>query len=357
MLTASEGEDKSSKPVRRLIPTNDDALPMYVQEQGSTVGKIGDELRISSKKVVLKSVRIMDVSQLILLGNAQATEQTLRELCYRGIPICHMSYGGWFYGITTGMTHKNVELRQKQFSVAGNSNASLELAKKFVESKIINCRTILRRNYKDIPGSALKRLADLADEALKARNSGELLGIEGTAARVYFMHFKGMLKPESARKLAFDFNERNRRPPRDPINALLSFVYSMMAKDFTVTLLSVGFDPYMGFYHVPKYGRPALSLDMMEEFRPIIGDSVVIGLLNNEQIKEEDFIKRAGSCALTDKARKEVILAYEKRLDSLIRHPIFKYEISYRRVLEVQARLLGRVLTGEIDGYTAFTTR
>jgi CRISP-associated protein Cas1 len=155
----------------------------------------------------------------------------------------------------------------------------------------------------------------------------------------------------------FDFQSRNRRPPRDPVNALLSFLYAMLVKDMTVTLIGVGFDPYLGFYHQPRYGRPALALDLMEEFRPLVADSVAIGLINNGELRRTDFIERAGAVALSDNGRKRVIEAYERRLDTLITHPLFGYSISYRRVFEVQARLLARFVTGEIDNYPHFCTR
>ena len=345
-----------SDSVRRLVPARDDALPVYVQEQGVTVGKSGNRIRVSRKGEAIETVRLLDASQVSLFGNAQITSQLVRELCYRGIPVCHLSHGGWFYGITHGMAHKNVELRQRQFAVAADPTASLRLAGAFVEGKVRNCRTMLRRNCRKAPKGALRRLSELARSTARAPDAETLLGIEGTAARVYFSHFADMLKDEACAG-GFDLKGRNRRPPRDPANALLSFTYALLTKDMTVTLLAVGFDPYMGFYHRPRYGRPALALDLMEEFRPIVCDSVVIGLVNNGQVAWGDFVRRAGSCALRKAARKRVILAYERRLDTLVTHPVFGYSISYRRVLEVQARLLGRALTGEIDGYPSFRTR
>jgi CRISPR-associated protein Cas1 len=180
--------------------------------------------------------------------------------------------------------------------------------------------------------------------------------VEGSAGRVYFMHFGGMLRPPED-SMDFDFETRNRRPPKDPINAMLSYAYAVLAKDLTVTLLSVGFDPYLGFLHQPRYGRPSLALDLMEEFRPIIADSVVIGLVNNGEMRGSDFISRAGAVTFTKEGKRKVLRAYERRMDSLITHPVFGYTISYRRVLEVQARLLGRVLSGEIEEYPMFLTR
>lgn len=195
------------------------------------------------------------------------------------------------------------------------------------------------------------------EQAGKAESLDQLLGVEGLAARRYFEYFDGMLKLADPLFPEFDFNGRNRRPPRDPINALLSLAYAMLAREWTVVIQSVGLDPYLGFYHQPRYGRPALALDLMEEFRPIIGDSAVITAINNGEVTIKDFIKELGAVSLTPEGRSRFIQTYERRMSSEIAHPVFGYRISYRRVFEVQARLLGRYLTGEIPEYPAFVTR
>jgi CRISPR-associated protein Cas1 len=166
-----------------------------------------------------------------------------------------------------------------------------------------------------------------------------------------------MLKGGEEGPEGFDFQQRNRRPPRDPVNALLSFAYSMLTREWTVALQSVGFDPYLGFFHQPRYGRPALALDLMEEFRPLVADSVVLTAINNGEVRKEDFIRAMGAVSLTPEGRTRFLEAYERRMSQEITHPIFGYRISYRRVLEVQARLLARYLSGEIPEYPSFTTR
>ncbi len=347
---------RETREPRRIVPSLDDALPVYVQEHGATVSKSGGELVIKNKEGIVSKARLVSTSQLSVFGNVQVTAQALNELCNLDIPICHFSYGGWFLGLTHGMGHKNVELRRKQFSIAENPDSAMKLSRAFINGKIRNCRTLLRRNNPDSPKKALDELAKYADYALDATTSEELLGIEGNAARIYFMHFNGMLKSETGIS-TFNFQERNRRPPRDPINALLSYAYALTAKDFTVTLLATGFDPYLGFYHAPRYGKPSLALDLMEEFRPLISDSVVLTLINNQEVSSEDFVSRAGAVSVTLGARKKILNAYERRLKTKITHPIFKYTIDYRRIIEVQARLLARYLMGEIPEYPAFCTR
>lgn len=349
--------DEPAPEVRRLLPARQDALPVYVQAPGGSVGKSGDQLYVAARNQPRQTLRLLDVSQLNLLGNIQISAQAIRELAQRGVPICHFSCGGWFNAITTGLTHKNVELRMRQFAVAADRVQSLDLARAFVLGKVRNSRTLLRRNCSPRPRTALRDLSDLCKRIPAAENAASLLGLEGNAARIYFQHFAGMLKPPGGDVPAFDFESRNRRPPRDPVNALLSFAYALLVKDLTVSLLAVGFDPFLGFYHRPRYGRPALALDLAEEFRPIIAESVVIGVINNGEVKPDDFVSRAGACALRPPGRKRFIEAYERRLDALVTHPIFGYTISYRRILEVQARLLAANLLGDVPSYTAFVTR
>ena len=346
--------------VRRLVPGRDDALPLYVQSAGAKVGRSGAELVVETRDGEKRTVRIGDTSHVALFGAVQISTQAVQDLCERGIPIVYLSSGGWFYGITRGMDHKNIELRRRQFVAAESAEHSLRIAKRLVTVKVRNCRTLVRRNASEPPPRTLERLKELAASAEEATSLESLLGIEGTAARVYFEAFGDMLNPPKdggVDTLTFDFDGRNRRPPRDPVNALLSLGYAMLAKDLTIALQAVGFDPYLGFYHQPRYGRPALALDVMEEFRPLVVDSVVLSAVNTASVKLSDFIRRGGAVTLTASGRGKFVRAYERRMDEEITHPIFGYRISYRRTLEVQIRLLARYLSGEIEDYPAFATR
>jgi len=155
----------------------------------------------------------------------------------------------------------------------------------------------------------------------------------------------------------FDFKTRNRRPPRDPVNALLSLAYSLLARDCTIAACAVGFDPYVGFFHQPRFGRPALALDLMEEFRPLIADSVVLTIINNRMLGPGDFVRAGDAVNLSASGRKRFLFAYEKRMSDTITHPVFDYKVSYRRAVELQFRMLARTLTGEIERYVPFMTR
>jgi CRISP-associated protein Cas1 len=212
---------------------------------------------------------------------------------------------------------------------------------------------LLRRNERDRNDDVFASLKQLAADALVSPSTASLLGTEGAAARLYFGQFSTMLRAD----FEFDFNGRNRRPPKDPANCFLSYLYSLLVKDLTAVTHGVGFDPYLGFYHRPRFGRPALALDLAEEFRPLIADSVAINLINNGEIKVTDFNIRAGGVGLTNDGRRAVIAGYERRLDTEVTHPVFGYKVTYRRVLEVQARILGAYLLREIPDYVAFTTR
>lgn len=268
----------------------------------------------------------------------------------RGIPILHFTRGGWFQGISLGHTHKNVELRMRQFAWAADRKRSLSIARALIYGKIRNCRTQIRRNDPESPAEALERLDRLSKDSKNASSIERLLGIEGVAAEVYFSRLDSLLKGDQG----FSFQNRNRRPPKDPVNAVLSYLYAVLAKDVFVSLLAVGFDPYLGFYHQPRYGRPALALDMMEEFRPVIADATAITLFNKGELSDKDFIKVGIGVSMTSKAKKKVIAGYERRMEAEITHPLFGYTVSYRRILEVQARLLSRVISGEIKEYPAF---
>lgn len=373
--TRSATKEKDESEVRRLVPARDDLRPLYLNTQGLFVGKSGNVLKIKEKEKVVQEVRIGELCQLNLYGNIQLSTQAIQALCENEVPIAYFSMGGWFYGVTQALGVKNIFLRREQFRLADVPAVCLRLARELVVGKIRNQRTMLQRNHVEPPPQVLAMLKFLCEEAERAPALEQLLGIEGNAARVYFENFAGMIKrggddagvaanggagtdePRDTDEFNFDFTNRNRRPPRDPVNALLSLAYSMLAKDLTIVTQAVGFDPYQGFYHQPRFGRASLALDLMEPFRPLIADSAVLSAINTRMVGPNDFVRAGQSVALTSSGRKAFFRAYEQRMDSLVTHPIFGYRVNYRRVLEIQTRLLARVLTGELRDYPAFVTR
>jgi CRISPR-associated exonuclease Cas4/CRISPR-associated protein Cas1 len=307
---------------------------------------------------------LIDISELALFGPVSVSTPLLHELMRRGVPIAWLSTGGWFLGHTVGTGAKNISARIAQFRAAFDELRSLAIARGIVAAKIRNSRTLLRRNWKDMAAialrdSAMTELKRLAERAEHARDPSALLGLEGEAAAVYFRHFERMLsRPSGDGALPeFRFETRNRRPPADPVNAMLSLGYAMLARTWHVALAGAGLDPYLGFYHRPRHGRPALALDMMEPYRAIITDSAVINAINNGEVKAADFIFSGPACSLTSAGRKAFIAAYERRLDQETTHPLFGYRLTMRRLLAVQARLLVRHLDGEIDPYPHYVPR
>lgn len=364
-------------PPRPLAVAGNPALPMYVQARGAKVAKKGDVLEVSVDDEPAATARLMDVSQLVLQGGVYLTAPALHELMARQIPVTWLSHGGWFLGHTVGLGHKNVELRTAQYRASFDDLHCLRIARDLVASKIRNQRTLLRRNWKGcggepeaMPEALLSEFRQDIDAAEHARSLEALLGIEGNAAARYFRHFRQMISPErrgdpptgtppgqDAALWGFDFTRRSRRPPTDAVNALLSYAYSMLARGLAVTLTAVGFDALRGFYHQSRYGRPALALDMMEPFRPLLADSTVLMVINNGEVGQDDFMRAGDAVNLNERGRRAFIAAFERRLAQEITHPVFGYAAQYRQVLEIQSRLLGRHLLGEIDRLPPFVTR
>lgn len=353
----TQPQDQVNPPdVRRLFPIRDDALPLYVQEQGATVGKQGLGLVVRKGKEKLGSTGLKDISQLVLCGSVSVTAQALNWLCREGIPIVHLTTGHWFCGITTGITIRNAYTRVAQYQAATDPAKCLAFARAVVTAKGANQRTMLRRNATLTTSVDLDQMAELLGKLSSAPSPEHLLGLEGNLAARYYANFAALLSPRDF-DADWDFTTRNRRPPKDPVNALLSFGYAMLAKEATVALLAEGLDPWWGLYHKPRHGRPALALDLMEEFRPLVVDSAVITAINTGMVTAKDFQRSLAACLLTDTGRKAFIRAYEARFDQLVTHPIFDYRCSWRSILRLQARLLAKWLAGDVPEYTGMTTR
>lgn len=367
---ANDGE------VRRLVTPDIDTKVLYVNTPGVTLARKGETVVVKEAGSVLSDVRIKDLHHVAIFGTAMVSSALIQTLCEAEVPVSYFSMGGWFYGLTRGHSLTNVFTRIRQFARAADPAQSLPIARLFVYGKIRNQRTLLMRNHIEPPALALRAMKHAATAALSAPHLPALLGIEGAAALVYFQNFSGMIKgsedtddipgleesPSDRLKatqstFAFDFKTRNRRPPRDPVNALLSLAYSLLARDLTVAAHAVGFDPYVGLYHQPRFGRPALALDVMEEFRALIADSAVLTAINNRMLSPRDFVQAGDAVNLTPEGRKRFFLVYEKRMSDTVTHPLFDYKVSYRRAIELQFRLLARTLTGEIERYLPFTTR
>jgi len=335
-------------------PPGDDGEIMVVQKPGCTVGQHGGEFVVSEKGVNLSKYPLRQVRAIYLYGAVQLTAQAAQQCLEHAIDVAYFSPAGRFLGLLRGLPTSGINARLGQYRMFGEHGIRLKLAREVVRAKIHNQRVMLMRNG-DVPAVTLRRLADLRDSANCSPDLDALRGIEGAAAAVYFEYFATMLSERAG--VDFSFTERNRRPPRDPLNALLSLGYSILSKELTGICHAVGLDPFMGFYHQPRYGRPALALDLMEEFRPLLADSVAISLLNRGELTVGHFSRSASGCFLREEGRRIFWEGWFRRLDTEVTHPQFGYAMSYRRMMEVQVRQLWRYVRGEAEQYFGFTTR
>ena len=348
--------DPSAPASRRLYPTREDALPFYVVEQGAKIGKRGKTLVVQKSGEKLATVRLRDVSQVVLCGNVQISTQTIHLLCECDIPVIYQSTGSWFYGMSLGIGLRNSYAREAQFRAARDPDRALTFARAVVRAKAANQRTLLRRNGGSQVSQPLREMKRLTKRIDGVPDSESLLGVEGAIAAIYFQHFGEMLRQPDFVD-AWDFKGRNRRPPCDPINAMLSYGYALLAKDCTTALLAAGLDPWWGLFHRARHGRPSLALDLMEEFRALIVDSAVLTAVNTGMVQPRNFKTGANGCLMHPAGKRAFIKAYELRMDQMVTHPIFGYRCAWRSIIKMQARFVARWLRGDITGYQGITTR
>ena len=342
---------KNKKPPR---PALDDREILVVQEPKAKIKKKVGKIVVELEGHIVSRHPIEQIQNVYLYGTPQISSQTVQALLERDISIGYFSPAGRFLGITRGLPQSGISARRGQYHLFDKPHVCLKLAKEVIRSKIHNQRVILMRNG-EVSKSVLQQLAHFRNSINTAKNIEIVRGLEGAAAALYFQFFNTMIKKSLGKD--FNFTERNRRPPKDPINALLSQGYSILTKELTGISYVVGLDPFLGFFHQARYGRPALALDLMEEFRPLLADSVAISLLNRKELDISDFQLTSKGVFLNNKGRKQFWNAWFRRMDTEVKHPQFEYRMSYRRMLAVQARQLWRFLKGEAKTYYGFTTR
>ncbi len=330
---------------------------LYVLEEGAILRKEGDQVVVAGAKAgILLKMPLEQVEQIVIVGNATVTAPLVAELLARGIEIAYFSRAGEFLGRLVPETSKNVPLRWAQFRAASDSEKTLAIARAIVKGKLLNQRTLLMRAAREgVSGlaGAVEDLKHLVDRADRAQSLEELRGVEGAGSARYFKEW-----PKLIRKVGFRFPGRVRRPPTDPVNAMLSFGYTLLANMVFAACHVVGFDPYVGFLHMDRYGRPALVLDLMEELRPVLVDSLVLALINRGQVEPEGFETTfGGGCRMSRSTLHVFLEAWENRRRTLIQHPVLRQEVPYFRVPELQARILAKFLFGELEEYIPFLTR
>jgi CRISPR-associated protein Cas1 len=350
-FTAAAGRPETLTPPR---PEHDEGEVLVVQTPGARIGQRGEALVVTVKGELARKLPGRQLRAIYCYGAVQITAQAVSTCLELGIEVAYFSPAGRFLGLLRGLPASGVDARRGQYRLFELPGVRLRLAREIIRCKIHNQRVMLMRNGNP-PDRVLKLMAGFRKATRRAGEMTELLGIEGTAAALYFEQFASMLKPREAWR--FNWRGRNRRPPRDPINALLSLGYSILVKELAGVCHAVGLDPFLGFMHQPRYGRPALALDLMEEFRPLLVDSVVISLVNRGELGPDDFVRSANGTFLKAEGRRAFWEAWFRRLDTAVKHPQFGYRMAYRRMLEVQARQLWRFVRGEAAAYHGFTTR
>jgi CRISP-associated protein Cas1 len=343
-----------------ILPMRMDGDLLYVDVPGAYVGLSSGNLDVTGRGgEKLGGANLETLKEVVACGPVQLTTQAIHECLKRNIPVHYLNYYGRYVGSSFPMFHFHGILREAQWRTHFDENKSLDFARIVVDSKIRNIRTLMMRYLKEDrseeDNAQFDQLKSLCKKASRSEDGDSLRGVEGAASRTYFGRFAEYIKP--AMRTEFPFDGRNRRPPRDPVNAMLSFGYALLAKDAAGAAIRVGFDPFCGFFHSMKYGRPSLALDMMEFFRQPIVDSTVISAINNGVFKKTDFIQFQNVCYLNEKGRKKFLAQYEMRKKDMITHPQFHYRLSYERTIELQYRLLGKYMLKEIDNYEGFYIR
>jgi len=341
---------------RKIWPPRDDGIHVVAQQAGVKIGVRGMELRVTEKNgSAIKTMPLANLESLSLLGSVQITTQAVKALADRNIPIAYLSPAGRLVAIIDPLDSVSAEVRRSQIRKLDRTDVCLELARALVSTKIMNQRTLLLRNHKSLSDGVAADLEKEAKHAAQADSVASVRGHEGQAAAIYFGHFSGIFKGPLSEE--FDANGRKRRPPPDPINSCLSMAYSMLTHECVAALRLARLEPSIGGFHVSKPGRPALALDLMEPFRPLIADSIAISCFNRGELTEGHFLRTAAGCSLTSAGRRSFFNALGRRMDTEITHPVFEYRLSYRRMIVLHARMIAAWLTGDVPTLAFLTTR
>ena len=331
---------------------------LYLAEQGATIRKKGDTLVVTKNESDLQVIPASKVDQVVIFGNVNITTPVIHYLLDEGKDCVFCSSTGRYHGRLFSTKSKYGLLRRAQFEAVTNGKLQLTIAIEMVRGKLTNQRTFLQRYQRKAPDDVLGGVIDNMESLLRklddADDIGTLQGLEGYASSIYFNALKSVLKQN------LGFTGRMRRPPPDPVNSLLSFGYTLLVYDTQAAIRIVGMDPFLGFLHSTEYSKPSLALDLMEEFRTVVIDSIVLRLINNNIMSENDFSKEVetkGMMRLKDESLKTFIRYYEERMTDEVIHPVFNTKATYRHCLELQARQIARVVTKKQDKYYPFLVK
>jgi CRISPR-associated protein Cas1 len=331
---------------------------VYITQDDAFIGKTDERLSVKANKQRLLDVPLIKVDGVVVMGRATVSPAVVIELLERKIPLTFLTRTGRYLGSLESPLSKNIYLRSAQWDAAREESKTLTIVRSFIRGKLKNYRSSLLRLQREVAAADVQGAIDglgRSIDGLAAMGSVDTLrGLEGNGSALYFGCFGQLIRAEG-----FSFSGRNRRPPTDPVNALLSFGYALLLHDVQSAVTMVGFDPYLGYLHAERYGRPSLALDVMEEFRPLVVDAVVLAAINKRSLVPEDFEQEpiSGAVSLSDEGRRTFLRLYEQKKQSAFKHPVLQRKCTYQEAFEVQARLLAKFLMGSTDKYPPLILR
>lgn len=325
---------------------------LYITQEDAFLGKTDERITVKANKQQLLDVPLIKIDGIVILGRATVSPAIVSELLERHIPLSFLTSTGKYLGCLVPEFTKNIFVRKAQWSAAGESPKAIHVVQEIIKGKLKNYRNVLMRRRREYPNLNLDPFITKIEQVLEpiptTLNINSLRGLEGSGSAAYFGAFNQLINPSD-----FEFKSRNRRPPKDPINSLLSLGYALLRHDLQSAVNIVGFDPYLGYLHFDRYGRPSLALDMMEEFRPLVVDAIVLSAINHKRLLPEHFISEPLSHAvsLTKEGLKIFLRLYEEKKQSKFKHPVLQRQCTYQEAFEIQARLLAKYLMDETDKY------